>query len=188
MLRDVPFGTKVGGKRDGVFVAFVTWARIYENYDDPSMTHEYRASLFPMVLMMHRWDGAIGFPGGFVDDARTIEQQALAELREEIGVTSPHLTGMVPLVSHETDRMVLHLFRVNVEASMVHEAISRASKAEHSIAEGNAFWAHLADYGHGKGWGRLRSGNNLSTAVGEELDAVRGWMYANAPDGAYLGP
>ena len=82
-LREVPFGTKVEGKREGVFIAFTAWSRIYENYDDPTMTAEYRASLFPLVLMMHRWDGAIGFVGGFVDNCRTIEEQAKIEAEEK---------------------------------------------------------------------------------------------------------
>lgn len=82
--------------------------------------------------------------------------------------------------------MVVSLYRVDVNDS-VYDWIEAASLADHSVAEGNAFWAHLADYGRGAGWERLRNSNNLSTAVGEELDAVRAWMYANAPEGAYMG-
>lgn len=187
MLREVPFGAKIEGKRDGVFIAFTAWERIYENYDDPTMTPEYRASLFPLVLMMHRWDGAIGFVGGFVDKGRSIEEQAKIEADEEIGV-DPDRIALHPLIAHEADRMVVNLYSMDVSVSYVYDWIEAAALADHSVAEGNAFWAHLADYGRGAGWERLRNSNNLSTAVGEELDAVRAWMYANAPEGAYTGP
>lgn len=189
-IREVPFGTIVEGKRVGAFVAVTAWAPIYADYDDPTMTAEYRASLFPMVLMIHRWDGAIGFVGGFLDEGSTIEEQVLKETKQEIGT---HLVGTLsPLVSHEAERMVLHLYRheicrgnVNGAVEAMRNIVTAAARAEHSVAEGNAFWAHLADYGRGKGWRRLRDSNVLSDAVGEELDAVRAWMYANAPEGAY---
>jgi ADP-ribose pyrophosphatase YjhB (NUDIX family) len=187
MLREVPFGTKVEGKREGVFIAFTAWSRIYENYEDPTMTDEYRASLFPLVLMMHRWDGAIGFVGGFIDKGRSIEEQAEIEAEEEVGVDRHKIT-LLPLIAHETDRMVVNLYRLDVSDDSVYGWIEEASLADHSVAEGNAFWAHLADYGRGAGWERLRNSNSLSTAVGEELDAIRAWMYANAPEGAYMVP
>lgn len=186
MLREVPFGTKVEGKRDGAFIVFTMWARIYENYDDPTMTEEYRNSLFPLVLMMLRWDGAVGFVGGFVESGRSIVEQALCEADEEVGVNTDE-APLRPLVAHETDRMVVNLFQSDADGDPC-EWIEMAAMADHSVAEGNAFWAHLADYGNGAGWERLRSSNSLSTAVGEELDAVRAWMYANAPKGAYMGP
>lgn len=192
-VQEVPFGTIVEGKRVGAFVAVTAWAPIYADYDDPTMTAEYRASLFPMVLMIHRWDGAIGFVGGFLDEGNTIEEQARKEGVEEIGVTFD--ARLVPLVSHETKWMTVHLYHYDLcrdlggitPTAAMRIVAGSAARAQHSVAEGNAFWAHLADYGRGKGWRRLRDSNVLSDAVGEELDAVRAWMYANAPEGAYKG-
>lgn len=196
MIREVPFGTVVEGKRAGAFLALTAWARVYENYDDPSMTPEYRASLFPMVLMMHRWDGMVGFVGGFLDAGRTLAEQVEHEANEEVG-TAVVAEELVPLIAHEAERIVVHLYldkfttadgETVVSAEDIRDVLRFASEAEHANAEGNVFWAHLADYGNGKGWERLRNSNNLALAVGEELDAVRAWMYANAPEGAYRGP
>ena len=189
MLREVPFGTDVEGKRNGAFVAVTAWARIYENYDDPTMTAEYRASLFPLVLMVLRWDSTIGFVGGFVEEDASIAFQVRKEAIEEADINLPEL-AMKPIVSHEADRIVVHLFGhalnggAEVPMRDLSEILARASRAEHATAEGNVFWAHL----YGKGWDRLRSANNLAVAVGEELDAVRAWMYASAPSGACRTP
>ena len=186
-VREVPFGTRVEGKRSGAFVAVTAWAPIYADYDDPAMSAEYRTALFPMVLMIHRWDGKVGFVGGFVDDGNTAEEQARKEGLEEIGVRLDD--RLTPLVSHETAGMTTHLYRYDLRGITPTVAmrviVGVAAQAELVVAEGHAFWAHLADYGRNRGWRTLRDASNLSDAVGEELDAVRAWMYANAPEGAH---
>lgn len=154
VIREIPFGTAVAGKRQAVFVAFVTWSMIYESYDDPSMTSEYRASSFPMVLMMFRWDGSIGFVGGFLEEGRSIHEQAVEEVREEIGI-SVLREELIDFISHETDDMVVHLFRYELPAMLMKNMLSLAAKAQHSISEGTAVWAHLADYSRGAGWQRV---------------------------------
>lgn len=40
----------------------------------------------PLVLMLARWDGSYGFPGGLVDNGETVEAGIQREIREEIGI------------------------------------------------------------------------------------------------------
>lgn len=199
MIREVDFGTVVPGKHQGVFVAVTAWARVWaEHHAAKSGDARDARYLYPLVLMMQRWDGAIGFPGGKVDPGETdLLAAGVREGFEEAGI-SLVASDLSPVCAHEADRIVVNLLHVEAgrheqsfnlirEMSMdfLREILRNAASARDAIAEGSPFWAHLADYGKGQGWRKLRDSNMLSTAVGEELDAVRAAMYANAPDGAW---
>lgn len=176
-VRRVPFGGGDPSKRRGAFVAITARSRIYEGYDDPSMGDDQRAALHPMCLMVMRWDGNVGFVGGLTEGRPPLEQLCV-EMAEECGFEPRDVGGMEPIVSHEADSIVVDLWRYDlgvVPKSVLHSILARAASAEsakHAIVEGCAFWAHLADYGGGRGVGALRGAWNLSTAVGEEIDAV----------------
>ncbi len=175
------------GFPEGVFVAVTAWAPLYADYDDPKMTAEYRAALFPVVLMNVRWDGRIGFPGGFREAGMGVLDTAVKEAREEVNmvVTASELAHVV---THQTAAIRVHLFRCDLGVRTREQLtgiLASAAWADHCIAEGSAAWVHLADYGRGKGYPALRAGGILATAVGEELDAVRAVMLADAPVGAY---
>lgn len=188
-IKEVPFGTVVEGKLQGVFIALTAWVCIYADYHG-NLPEAARKAMYPMVLMMQRWDGAIGFPGGKVDAGEDLVGAAVREAFEEAGlVIFP--SALTPLYAHEAGNIVVNLFRVDRSlAASTFESLRRtlrdAADARDAIAEGSPFWAHLADYGKDGGWKRLRNSNMLSTAVAEELDAVRAAMYADAPAEAWL--
>lgn len=185
VLRNAPMPRD--GFPEGVFVAITAWSPLYADYNDPKMTAEYRASLFPVVLMNIRWDGRIGFPGGFRDAGMGVPDTAAKEALEEINMVVAS-SELAHVVTHQTAAIRVHLFRRDLGV-MTREQLARilasAAEAEHCVAEGTAAWVHLADYGRGKGFHALRAGGMLATAVGEELDAVRAEMFADAPAGAY---
>lgn len=177
-VKQIEFGGGDPAKKRGVFVAITAVSRIYEGYDDPSMSTEDKQRLYPLVLMMQRWDGTIGFVGGFTD-GRNPMRQLVDEVHEELGAKDVKAFDFVPLVSHETDDIIVDLYRCNVgnyptdviPVSHLRRVIECAAMAKHSISEGNAFWAHLVDYGKDRGFPALRR-SSLATAVGEELDAL----------------
>jgi hypothetical protein len=177
-VKKIRFGCGDPAKKRGVFAAITAVSRIYEGYEDPSMSAEDKQRLYPLVLMMQRWDGTIGFVGGFTD-GRNPMMQLVDEIYEELGMRDVKASDFEPLVSHEAEDIIVDLYRCNVgkgptdviPVRHLRRVIEGAAMAKHSISEGAAFWAHLVDYGRGRGFPALRR-SSLATAVGEELDVL----------------
>lgn len=182
-LLEVPINY-VSTKKATAFVALTAWSKLYADYNDPNMTKEYKQAKYPLVLMVHRWDGRIGFPGGFSEPGETPEQTAIREFKEEIGelvdnhIEAGYITDpMQHLVSHEAPKIIEHLFHKPIKTLLVAKQLqwilSESIKgAEHSVVEGTPIWVHLADYGNGKGLTTLLRSNNLATGVKEELECL----------------
>ena len=70
------------------------------------------------VLMQMRFDGTVGFPGGFVDLSEGIADGLNREIEEEMGVTDPKLLMCEAdeLVTHvgKKERLVIHFFTKKV--------------------------------------------------------------------------
>lgn len=171
------------GKRNGVFVAITCKSKIYKDYDDPKMTPEYKNSLFPLCLMMQRWDGRVGFPGGFVDldlDGKTqeealelLETEAWRELYEETGLEREEKAKLEFIRSDKVkDELVVHLFHFHISHELsvddLRDAIAIAVDAKDFLSEGSPFWAHLYD----EGLQTLLNANTLASCVKEELETV----------------
>lgn len=177
-VRQIEFGGGDPAKKRGVFAAITATARLYEHYEDPSMSPDDRQRIYPLVLMVQRRDGTIGFVGGFTEGRDPLVQLA-DELSYELGVKDVKAFDFVPLVSHETDDLIVDLYRCNVgrgptdviPVRHLRRVIEGAATVNRSISEGNVFWAHLVDYGKGRGFPALRR-SSLATAVGEELDVL----------------
>lgn len=178
-----------GGTREGAFLAITAWSPLYKDYDDPSMTDAYRAALFPVVLMVLRWDGRLGFPGGLREGDNTLPGTALKEALEEVGFVAPR-EQVRHVASHQGRALRVHLFHHPlgiVTRRRLAGVLAAAAAAEHCVVEGSAVWVPLLEYRPGKGFGAVRTSGMLAMAVGEELDLVRKKVLAWAPPGAFKG-
>lgn len=174
--KELPFGTEISGKRNGVFVAITVESQIYKNYHDPNMTEEYKNAYYPLVLMVERWDGKTGFIGGFQEPGMGLFETALKELAEEANIDDGFVAPQfVPVCAHELEWLVVHMYHVHLgkqPTSILKDFISHSTDAEHCVSEGCLKWVHLADYGKGKGLHTILSSNVLASAVKEELEVI----------------
>jgi 8-oxo-dGTP pyrophosphatase MutT (NUDIX family) len=82
-MQRLKFGEKKPGHGEAVFTAIMTesvqpWEFHYVKRVAPIKC--------PSMIIISRWDGARGFPGGFIDSGESIRDAAVRETMEEIGV------------------------------------------------------------------------------------------------------
>lgn len=170
--------TSVPGKRDCVFAAIV-WPTFlpYEDYEDATLRDQQHS----LVLLVNRWDGRIGFPGGKVEAGESLLEALERELIEEVGFDVRLSCELEPegirwLCSHELEKVVVHLYVLHSGLSP-RTALYHAARAEHAIAETcGAFVLHMANYSLPV----LKNSNTLASAVKEELEALEGYLQAAA--------
>jgi len=62
----------------------------------------------PAVIMIDRWDGRTGFPGGTLEEGESLQEALVREVKEEIGLNiKPQ--KLIPVVSREW-KITSHLF------------------------------------------------------------------------------
>jgi len=172
--RELDSPLSIPGKRDAVFAAIV-WTNFlpYEDYEDVKL----RDQQHNLVLLVNRWDGRIGFPGGKVEEGESHLQALERELLEEVGFDVALNQGLEPealhwLCSHELEKVVVHLYVLHSGMSP-RTALHSVSRADHALSETcGAFVLHLADYS----LPTLKNSNMLASAVREELEALERYM------------
>lgn len=92
----IEFGFRDKNKKDAVFLAIYSkkispWKYFKDNAKDVQC---------PCVIMVDRWDGRMGFPGGTVAQDETLEDALKREIFEEIGINIQK-DKIFPIVSHE---------------------------------------------------------------------------------------
>lgn len=80
---------------------------------------QIRHTKCPALIMIDRWDGRMGFPGGTVEAGESLLEALTREIKEEIGITVKP-DKVFPVASHEW-RITTHLFGLKVlEAEFLH--------------------------------------------------------------------
>lgn len=188
-VRQVSFGDRsITPEKQAAFTVITARATIYQDYTH--VPKETRAMDHNVAVMMNRWDGRIGFPGGNVDPTdRTLAHAAVRELREELGYEAD-IAALVPLRSDViNDFITVHAFHLDlgkVPFERLLEILRDGIGAEHAIAEGTPFWAHLENYKNkdqviNNGLIHLVWSSNLVSAVHEELVEVCGKLGIHVP-------
>jgi 8-oxo-dGTP pyrophosphatase MutT (NUDIX family) len=74
----------------------------------------------PAVIMIDRWDGRIGFPGGTLEEGEPLEDALIREVFEEIGIkVKPEKT--ISICSQDTPKIRTHLYGLEVsEVEFLH--------------------------------------------------------------------
>ncbi len=96
MIERVPFAKQTAGKKDAVFLAiYVEAISPWKYFKD-----EIQKVQCPAVIMIDRWDGRMGFPGGTRNEGESIIETLVREIKEEIGITV-RPEKVHPIASHE---------------------------------------------------------------------------------------
>ncbi len=109
MTNRIPFGKISHNKKNAVFLSIYTDEIAPWKYFDDEIKH----TRCPAVIMIDRWDGRIGFPGGTLEEGEPLLDALVREIKEEIGIkVRPEKVKGV--VSHENEKIVTHLYSLHV--------------------------------------------------------------------------
>jgi len=168
---EVPFGTRNENGKDAVFVAIIAKeAQPYKNYKGKVPDKNV---IIPLVLMLNRWDGRTGFPGGNVDANEDLADALVREVDEEISF-SLDSSKLIPVCSHSF-AINTHLYAYYVDETMLLTIAKNIYSADDFVAEITGFnLVQLATFGR-KGLPMFLQ-NNFATSVKEELEIVLGLL------------
>lgn len=157
------------GKAQMVFCAIYAKAKPYLNYAHVPKAN--RGVDIPLVLMLLRWDGYIGFPGGHVDEGESLTEAAVRELKEEINL-DVHEDDLTPLATFTGDGINIHSFCMDVYEEEIRLMIRNAVDAEHFLSENQGCFAmQVANFERNNGLDQFRRNNFKATAL-MELDVL----------------
>lgn len=171
------------GQREASFCAVTAWAPVYEGYR--GVPEAERGRPHAVALLVDRWDGRVGFPGGAVDPGESPLDAALRELFEEAGLRLARPPA--PLVAHDCGGVLARLYHADlgaVRGDDLRRIAAGAAAARDAVAEGFAVWRHFAAYRHGAGLAAVLASGNLAPAVADEIEALAAALAASAPPGA----
>jgi U8 snoRNA-decapping enzyme len=104
----VPFGERNRHKTNAVFLAiYVREISPWKYFKD-----DIRHIRCPALIMIDRWDGRMGFPGGTVEEDEPLLGALLREIKEEVGI-SVKPDKVHGIASHEW-KIVTHLYGLEV--------------------------------------------------------------------------
>jgi len=105
----IPFGEISPLKKNAVFLVIYTKEVSPWKYFMDEMKH----TICPAVIMIDRWDGRMGFPGGTLEEGEPLLDALVREIKEEVGITvKPDKVKEV--VSFESEKIVTHLYALCV--------------------------------------------------------------------------
>lgn len=164
--------TELGAKQM-VFCAIHTIAKPYLEYEH--LAKDQRGIDIPLVLMLMRWDGFIGFPGGAVDPGESLEQGLVRELKEEINYDLD-VSRIEPLGSFSDSstpaRVNIHCWTLEVDPSEIKKIIADATQSKHFLSENQGCFAvQVAEFVGGNGFRQFRK-NNFKATAGYEIDLL----------------
>lgn len=108
MSERTSFAKRAEGQTEAVFLAiYVEEISPWKYFKD-----EIQKVKCPAVIMIDRWDGRMGFPGGTLNEGETIVEALIREIKEEIGITIK-AEKIHPIASH-TANITTHFYGLKV--------------------------------------------------------------------------
>jgi 8-oxo-dGTP pyrophosphatase MutT (NUDIX family) len=108
MSRRVAFAQQSADKKDAVFLAiYVEAISPWKYFKDEILKVEC-----PAVIMIDRWDGRMGFPGGTLNEGESLIEALAREIKEEVGITIKP-DKVHPVASH-ISKITTHLYGLKV--------------------------------------------------------------------------
>lgn len=163
-------------KKQAAFLALYTEHPIYENYQE--IPEAFRKMKVPLVLMVHRWDGTIGFPGGIVEEGENIRQTIIREVLEEIGydVSSYRNDAEFVCSNDVSNSLETHLFALRISFVEYQKIIENFYKSKHILSEITGLISpHFRNYPEHKVFNQFMNGN-FAPSVKEEILALRNFL------------
>lgn len=160
------------------FIAIYCESNFYKNYEE--ISEEKRKSTIPLVLMLSRWDGKIGFIGGHIDEGETPLSCVIRELQEEIGYSLPEefIHNVNFVCCHSLKNHKTYLYTLKVNEVTFRNILKGQHEAVHYLAEGTAFASHFINYPHNPSFTYFMR-NHFAPTVKEEIyELVKylGWI------------
>lgn len=145
--------------KESVFLAIVSPLTLGEMYEELS------GKIIPTVLMVNRWDGKLGFPGGFIDEGETPEEAIIREVFEELNITINS-----DLLKYEGNINGKHFFVIHVSEDFIKSIFSEIHLAKHFQQEITGLCnVHLENYGE-KGFQTFLKNSFSGTALEQLID------------------
>lgn len=156
-------------KKKAVFVAFTTIGKVWKSYN--GISEKAKITDVPLVAMINRWDGLIGFPGGEVEKGEKLIEAAKREVFEEIGyqMTSDEYSNAVVIFEKETKDQISYLVEISVSFENMKYILSEFKNAEHYLSEITSVMATpVINYSHCPSFDNFMK-NNFAQTVSEQL-------------------
>ena len=107
-MQRVEFGDHYRDRKNAVFLAiYVDKISPWKYFDD-----DIKHMICPALIMIDRWDGRMGFPGGTVDEGEELLDALVREVKEEIGITVKP-DKVRPITTH-VGKIATHLYALEV--------------------------------------------------------------------------
>lgn len=128
-------------------VAFlIIHTKRYENFNNEEIRSNRGSLNIPLMLMINRWSGKIGFPGGGINVGEDVTSGLLREVREEIGLTLvPNQISKIEEFTFRDKRV--HLFVHETDHDSIKEIIRNSTYCDSFLKENQGCFAvQLTDF------------------------------------------
>lgn len=153
--------------KNSVFISIYCESNFYKNYEGISETK--KQSIIPLVLMMNRWDGKIGFIGGQVDENEDLLNALVREVKEETGFTleAKHIQNINLVCKSKHKNNEISFFELSLDEFDFNHLLSHQHEAKHYLTEGHLMTVHFINYEHMPSFDNFLKNNFSATAKDE---------------------